>query len=211
MLRDFVGLLEPLIKMTRCAIISLWVIYVLFSLAYARSRRLPDTVVPILHVRTQEMPKPSDSWTGTSLASDLIISSISVNIDKWRNNAASDGSTAQNSAMTPKRSLEKRKVPRVRWRSSPKYDDEQLLLEIHKEYPNLGWSKITDLLNLQVPPKRSRTTDAVASKGKSLLKAHGIPKIPMTNDLVPGALVDVGENLSSQVEHPPADLPLHPD
>jgi len=85
------------------------------------------------------------------------------------------GPASEKEAFIPTRVPATPKVSRLRWQSPPEYDDESLLLDIRLRNPRLGWTAITNLFNhLKVPPKRSRTVDAVTNKGNSLMRAYGI-------------------------------------
>ena len=83
----------------------------------------------------------------------------------------SSGSKSQNPSTKPSPSTPR--VSRVRWASPPDYDDEELLIKIRLTNPQLGWAEITKLFNLEVPPKRWRTADAITTKGNTLMRAHG--------------------------------------
>ena len=108
-----------------------------------------------------------------------------------KKNTATDQPTAEvpdSSSESP----EKPRISRVRWRSSPDYDDERLLVDLRRQYPTVAWSELTTIFNDMVPSNRARTVEAVANKGKVLFKTVGNLADGATAGSIPAYLQDNG-------------------
>ena len=62
----------------------------------------------------------------------------------------------------------KAKRTNVRWVTGH-YNDEATLIELRSSFPKASWADIRTMFNSRVPPKRTRTIEAIYSKAKIIL------------------------------------------